>query len=315
VDVVVVAFNSGEQLRDCVEPLSRESSINVVVVDNASTDDTLSALEDLPVSVIALDENIGFGGGCNVGWESATAPYVLFLNPDARLPPEAVLRLADVLERTSAGAVAPRIVDPSGSLEWSIRCFPDVRSIYGQAIFAHRLFPGADWVDEVIRDPERYAREAPCDWASGACLLLRREMLEQLGGFDDGFFMYCEDVDLCRRLWDRGSSVVYTPTVVCTHVGGASSPRWRLMQVLVRSRIRYAQKHFDRGRAIAYRGGVVLNEFTHILIGRGFRGRLGHALALLASAGVRTALTEATSHTRSTPHEHNAPRGNRQINR
>jgi N-acetylglucosaminyl-diphospho-decaprenol L-rhamnosyltransferase len=272
VDVVVVAFNSGAQLRDCVEPLSREPAIRVVVVDNASTDGGVAAVQHLPV-----------GGGCNVGWRTAAAPYVLFLNPDARLPPEAVLRLADVMERTSAGAVAPRIVDPSGNLEWSVRRFPAVRSIYGQAIFAHRLFPSAEWADEPVRDPERYQREAPCDWASGACLLVRREMLEQIGGFDDGFFMYCEDVDLCRRLWDRGSSVVYTPTVVCTHAGGASSPRWRLMQVLARSRIRYAQKHFDRGRAIAYRSGVVVNEFTHVLVGRGLRGRLGHALALVAA--------------------------------
>jgi N-acetylglucosaminyl-diphospho-decaprenol L-rhamnosyltransferase len=285
VDVVVVAFNSGAELRECVEPLSREPSINVVVVDNASTDGGVAAVQDLPVTVVPLDENIGFGGGCNVGWRAAAAPYVLFLNPDARLPPEAVLCLADVLERTSAGAVGPRIVDPSGSLEWSIRRFPEVRSIYGQAIFAHRLFPSADWVDEPVRDPERYEREGPCDWASGACLLVRREMLEQLGGFDEGFFMYCEDVDLCRRVWDRGSAVVYTPTVVCTHAGGASSPRWRLMRVLVRSRIRYAQKHFGRGRAIAYRSGVVLNELTHVLIGRGFRGRLGHARALVDAIG------------------------------
>ena len=166
-------------------------------------------------------------------------------------------------------------------LEWSIRRFPEVRSIYGQAIFAHRLFPSADWVDEVIRDPERYEREAPCDWASGACLLVGREMLEQLGGFDDGFFMYCEDVDLCRGSGIAGSPVVYTPTVVCTHVGGASSPRWRLMRVLARSRIRYAQKHFDRGRAIAYRSGVALNALTHVFD----RARVSRTARARARAG------------------------------
>jgi hypothetical protein len=213
---------------------------------------------------------------------------VLFLNPDARMTPDDVLRLSTVLERTSAGAVAPRIVDESGALEWSLRRFPEVRSIYGQALFAHRLFPRAAWVDEVIRDRERYEREGPCDWASGACLLVRRESLERIGGFDERFFMYCEDVDLCRRLWDLRKPVIYTPEVGCTHAGGASAPRWRLFRVLVSSRIRYARKHFGLTRALTYRVGVALNAFTHLLAGRGLDRRLGHAWALLAAIGLNT---------------------------
>jgi GT2 family glycosyltransferase len=286
VDVIVVSYNSGDHLRACVEPLSRESSIRVVVVDNASLDDSVAGVGGLPVEVIQLHRNIGFGGACNVGWRGTAAAYVLFLNPDAQMTPEDVLRLAEVLEHTAAGAVAPRIIDESGELEWSLRRFPKVRSIYGQALFAHRLFPHADWVDEVIRDPKRYDTEAPCDWASGACLLVRRELLDEIDGFDERFFMYSEDVDLCRRLWDVDKPVLYTPTVVCTHAGGASAPRWRLLRVLAKSRIRYARKHFGSIRAIAYRAGVALSAFTHLLGGRGFRRRLGHACALLAAVGV-----------------------------
>lgn len=276
----MVSYNSSGRLRACVEPLSRDPSVRVIVVDNASQDDSVSVLSDLPVTVLALDENLGFGGGCNVGWRAVDAPYVLFLNPDAHMTPQHVLQLAATLDRTSAGAVAPRIVDPSGALEWSLRRFPEIRSIFGQALFAHRFFPDADWADEVIREPGRYEQEGPCDWASGACLLVRRDLLEQTGGFDEGFFMYCEDVDLCRRLWDIGRPVVYTPTVVCAHVGGASAARWRLVRVLARSRIRYAHKHFGRMRATTYRLGVGLNAFTHVLAGRGVHGRLGHARAL-----------------------------------
>jgi N-acetylglucosaminyl-diphospho-decaprenol L-rhamnosyltransferase len=279
-DVVVVSYNSGDRLRACVEPLSREQSIQVVVVDNASQDDSVEVVSGLPVTVVPLDRNLGFGGGCNVGWRAVGAPHVLFLNPDARITPEAALQLADVLERTSAGAVAPRIVDSSDALEWSLRRFPEVRSIYGQAVFAHRVFPNADWADEVIRDSGRYEQEGPCDWASGACLLVRRALLEQTEGFDEGFFMYCEDVDLCRRLWDAGQTVVYTPTVVCTHAGGASAPRWTLVRVLARSRIRYARKHYGRVRAMTYQVGVALNALTHVFAGRGIQGRLGHARAL-----------------------------------
>ena len=286
VDVIVVSYNSGDRLRAGIEPLSREPAIHVVVVDNASEDDSVAAVSDLPLTIVALKENLGFGGGCNAGWRSASAPYVLFLNPDAQMTPEDVIRLAAVLERTSAGAVAPRVVDESGALEWSLRRFPEVRSIYGQALFAHRLFPAAEWVDEVVREPRQYEREGLCDWASGACLLVRRTLLEQLTGFDEEFFMYCEDIDICRRIWNSGSSVVYTPTVACIHAGGASAPRWRLLPVLAESRIRYARKHFRRVRAIAYRVGVALNSLTHLIAGRGLRARIGHARALLANLGL-----------------------------
>jgi hypothetical protein len=201
-----------------------------------------------------------------------------------------VLRLSGVLDRTLAGAAAPRIVDTSGDLDWSLRRFPNVSSIFGQALFVHRLVPRAEWVDEVIRDPECYDHEGPCDWASGACLLVRRDALERLGGFDEGFFMYCEDVDVCRRLRDSGNLVFYTPDAVCTHVGGASAPRDSLVPELARSRIRYARKHFGRGPAAAYHIGVALNALTHVLAGRNSASRRGHAQALSAALrfGVQT---------------------------
>jgi N-acetylglucosaminyl-diphospho-decaprenol L-rhamnosyltransferase len=284
VDVIVVSYNSADQLRNCVGPLANESAIHVVVVDNASKDNSVSSVSDLPIRTIALEENLGFGAGCNVGWRAASADYVLFLNPDAQMSPDDVLRLADMLGSTSAGAIAPRIVDDAGELEWSLRRFPEVRSIFGQALFAHRLCPKANWVDEVIRDPRRYDRDGPCDWASGACLLVRRELLNRIDGFDEGFFMYCEDVDLCRRLWDDARSpVVYTAMITCTHRGGRSAPRWQLTETLTRSRIRYAEKHFGQYRAIGYRIGIALNALTHVLAGRGWNGRVGHAHALLAA--------------------------------
>ena len=286
VDVVVVSYNSAKWLRGCVEPLSGKPGIEVAVVDNASRDGSVASLSGLPIRVIELERNVGFASGCNVGWRATDSPAVLFLNPDARMQAEDVRSLAAVLERTSAGAVAPRIVDPAGSLEWSLRRFPAVRSIYGQALFAHRVFPQARWVDEVIRDPERYEREGTCDWASGACLMVDRGALERLDGFDEQFFLYREDVDLCRRLWDADYRVVFTPTVTCTHAGGGSAPRWSLMRVLAKSRIRYARKHFGRTRAGTYRAGVGLSAFTHMFISRGFRRRMGHVYAFLAVLGL-----------------------------
>jgi GT2 family glycosyltransferase len=286
VDVVVVSYNSVDWLRGCVEPLAGDPRIGVVVVDNASRDESVADVADLPIDLVPLDENVGFGSGCNVGWQRGDAPYVLFLNPDTAIDPERVLALADALERAGAGAVAPRIVGRRGELEWSLRRFPQVRSIFAQALFLHRLFTEASWADEVIRDPARYEHEAPCDWASGACLLVRRDLLTKIGGFDEGFFLYREDVDLCRRIWNADRAVVYTPAVECMHVGGASAPRWRLLGVLASSRIRYARKHFGRARAAAYHAGVAINAASHFVAGRGLTRRLGHLIALLAAFGL-----------------------------
>ena len=280
-DVVVVSYNNRDTLRRCVGGLAGAEGISVTVVDNASADGSLATIEDLPVRGVPLEQNLGFGAGCNAGWRQGSAPYVLFLNPDARIELDDLHRLAKVLEETGGGIAAPRIQREDGTLDWSLRRFPQVRSIYGQALFAHRFRPSACWVDDVIREPAAYETTHTCDWASGACLLVRRDLLEKLGGFDETFFMYCEDVDLCRRSWDSGDTVVYTPEAVCVHAGGASAPRSELIPVLARSRIRYARKHFDRRRALAYRAGVGLVGLSHVLFARSIRFRLGYARSLV----------------------------------
>jgi N-acetylglucosaminyl-diphospho-decaprenol L-rhamnosyltransferase len=286
VAVVVVSYNSERWLRTSVKPLAGSDELEVVVVDNGSTDRSVSSVADLPLEVVTLEENRGFASGCNVGYKRTRASYVLFLNPDARIGPEGIATMVEVIARTEAGAVAPRIVDEEGALEWSLRRFPTLRSIYAQALFAHRFFPSSRWADELVRDPEAYEEEAPCEWASGACLLVRRDVLDRIEGFDEGFFLYREDVDLCRRITDLGLRVVFTPAANCTHAGGRSAPRWKLLKVLAKSRIRYAHKHFGRLPASAYRFGVALSALTHLVLGRGLHRRVGHAFALLASIGL-----------------------------
>ena len=209
VDVVIVSFNSREKLRACVEPLAGLDGVSVAVVDNASPDRSLEVVADLPVRSIPLTSNAGFAHGCNVGARAGSAPYVLLLNPDTTIEVGALRRLVSVLESNPrAGAVAPRIVSPTGELHHSLRRFPRLRSTYSQAFFLHRFFPRALWADEMIRRDEEYARPGVHEWVSGACILLRRSLLEQLNGLDDGFFLYCEDTDLCLqdpRIRSRGA--------------------------------------------------------------------------------------------------------------
>jgi GT2 family glycosyltransferase len=290
VDVVVVSYNSRDELRGCVEPLTRIEDVYVIVVDNASSDGSLEVIDDLPLQRIALTQNGGFGHGCNAGWHAGRSPYVLFLNPDARIDSEALDRLVAVLERSpEVGAVAPRINHDDGTLDYSLRRFPRLRSTYARALFLHRIFPRAAWTDELIREPEVYAQPGTPDWVSGACILARRAVLEELGGFDEGFFMYCEDIDLCRRIQDAGHELCYEPTAVVTHIGGASAPRTSLLPVLSESRLRYAGKHLSAPAALLERLGIALEALTHVVVSSGGRAaRAGHGRAL------KVALTQST---------------------
>jgi N-acetylglucosaminyl-diphospho-decaprenol L-rhamnosyltransferase len=282
IDVIVVSYNSREHLRACVEPLASLGHVNVVVVDNASPDGSLDAVDGLPLTVIQNERNGGFAYGCNTGWRAGRAPNVLFLNPDARVDASALDALTAPLENDDRlGAVAPRIVHEDGSLDYSQRRYPRLRSTYAQALFLHRLFPHAPWTDEVVRDDEQYVRQGSPDWVSGAAVMVRRSVLEELGGFDERFFMYCEDTDLCKRVWDLGREIRYEPDATVMHVGGGSAPRASLLPVLATSRIRYARKHRSAVYAVLERVGVALGALTHLAVSRGGRAaRAGHARSL-----------------------------------
>ena len=135
-----------------------------------------------------------------------------------------------------------------------------MRSTFAQAFFLHRFFPQAVWSDELVRDRAAYERPGSPEWASGACLLIRRSEYDAIGGLDEGFFLYCEDMDVCKRLRDRGLDIRFEPAALCTHAGGASAPRAALLPVLAASRIRYARKH--RSRAVA----LLAVSYTHLTL-------------------------------------------------
>jgi GT2 family glycosyltransferase len=282
VDVVVVSYNSRDRLRACVEPLLDRPDTHVIVVDNASPDGSLDAVHGLSVTALQLERNGGFAHGVNAGWRAGSAPYVLLLNPDARIDASSLDVLARAFDRSpELGAVAPRIVDDDGATDWSQRRYPRLRSTFARALFLHRLFPRATWTDELIRDERAYAERGNPDWVSGACILLRREALERLDGLDEGFFMYAEDIDLCKRLRGAGYELLFEPAAVVEHEGGASTPRTSLLPVLAASRLRYAAKHRSRPAALLERVGIALEALTHVLVSRGgVAARRGHARAL-----------------------------------
>jgi GT2 family glycosyltransferase len=284
VDAVVVSYNSRDTLRACVEPLSRMPGVAVTVVDNDSPDDALATIADLPLNVIRSGRNGGFAFGCNLGTAAGSAPYVLLLNPDARIDAAALDALCAVLDGDPQVAIAgPRTLADDGSLHHTQRNYPRARSSWAQALFLHRVFKRARWADEVIWDAAAYERPAAPEWLAGSCLLARRSALEAIGGFDERFFLYCEDVDLCHRLRDAGHEVRYVPAAVAHHVGGASAPRGTTLPIYARSRVLYARKYYRRPLVAIERVGVAVGEATHaaVSVPRPAKAR-AHVLALRA---------------------------------
>ena len=281
VDAVVVTYNSARTIQGCLRALVDIPQIEAFVVDNASSDETVALASSLPVRVERLIENRGFSYGNNVGMRLGRAPFVLFLNPDATIDQESLRKLVDAFKDDETAIVAPRILNTDGSVSFSLRRFPRLRSTFAQALFLHRLFPRASWTDEVVRDVRAYEVSGSPDWVSGACMLVRREMLSRVGGWDSGFFLYGEDIDLCRRVRRAGGDICFVPDAIARHEGGASGPRAALMPVLAASRIRYAQKHQRPVVRELERLGVALGALTHLIVAPGgLAARGGHLRAL-----------------------------------
>jgi len=230
--VVIVNFNAGPLLAEGIAHVREARGIqswDVVVVDNASSDDSLVPLGEMPdVRVIRNDHNRGFGTACNQGAASSGAPWVLFLNPDCQLGPGVVERLIEEAEGLpTCVAIGPRIEDPDGTTQGSARGDPTLLAgVAGRTGWITRLLPSSGLVSRQVIWPDRLAAGASSmevDWLSGACLLVRRSAFDIVEGFDPGYFMYWEDADLCRRLRMRGGAIRYAPTVSVRHVVGQSS--------------------------------------------------------------------------------------------
>ena len=230
---ILVNYNAGGELARALRSIGDEMvgrSWEAFVVDNASSDGSASSAAEFAPVVRLLQNttNVGFARGVNQGVAASTAPLVLIMNPDCRLVAGAIPALRGVLGAHPACAiVGPRILNPDGSVQGSARGDPDMLTgLFGRTALLRRLAPFLRVakrnvvVDEAIRSGEE---SVAVDWLSGACMLARRTALEQVSGFDERFFLYWEDADLCRRLRARGHHVRYAPAATAIHRVGQSS--------------------------------------------------------------------------------------------
>jgi len=228
VAVVVVSFNTRDlTLAALASAFSSEGvAVEAWVVDNASTDGSPAAVrERFPAArVIELRENVGFGRANNHAFEQLDAPWVLLLNSDATLAePDGLARLVATLDRHPEAAVAgPRLQDPSGRLEHSARAFPSVLEELMRGSGLHPLLPAAARERTLAREQRDHQRAGPADWLTGACLLVRGDVLRDVGGFDPRIFLYGEELDWCWRVREAGWDIRLEPSVTVVHWRGAS---------------------------------------------------------------------------------------------
>jgi N-acetylglucosaminyl-diphospho-decaprenol L-rhamnosyltransferase len=277
------------------QALSSVVGLPTVVVDNGSQDDTVAFVrERFPGVVVVEEENRGLAAGWNRGLAEVDADHVLVLNADAWLEGDALAQMLDVAERhAGAGAVVPRLENLDGSLQRSVRGFPTAWRIATEYLYLRKLAPRSRALNAFYAAGFPHDEEREIEWAMGACMLLRRSALDDVGGFDERYFLFSEEVDWFRRAADRGWSCVFAPTARCVHVGGASHGG-RLFRENVRGHLRYLSLHegrraAERARRAMWAGTLLRGVF---LRGEG-RSRAREAARWLGSGDVEQLLDES----------------------
>lgn len=230
---ILVNYNAGPELERALRSIADEmsgQSWEGVVIDNASVDGSIATVCRFAgnVRLVRNDANVGFARGVNQGIGATTAPYVLIMNPDCRLMAGAIALLRGALDGDAQCAIAaPRILNLDGSVQGSARGDPDMLTgLFGRTAMLRKVLPFVSIAkrnivaDEAIRSGKE---SVVVDWVSGACMLARRDALDAVGGFDERFFLYWEDADLCRRLRGRGYHIRYVPGAAAIHRVGQSS--------------------------------------------------------------------------------------------
>jgi GT2 family glycosyltransferase len=267
VDVVIVNHNTRDLLRDCLRSVRCEAPREVVVVDNASSDGSAEMVHtEYPWAVLHSNKtNVGYGTAANQGIASCTAKYVLLLNADTLLPTGSLQALSTYLdEHPGAAVLGPRLVNMDGALQASCYPFPGTfRWIFDNDDIGFLFHCIPVLRNRFLRTwPHTHARVVP--WVKGAALALRREAFEDVSGFDESFFLYFEETDLCHRLKTVGWQTHFAPVTTITHIGGGSvGQRHADMTVqLAASNMLFCQRHYSPMRAI---GLAMIMKITMVM--------------------------------------------------
>lgn len=297
VAVVVVTHDSATVLPGCLESLRDGGAdgvdlTDVVVVDNASDDDTTElakSFDAVPVTVVQLLENAGYAAGLNAGVEVLRArppDAVMVVNPDCRLRPGTLATLAAALAVPGRGLLAPRLVNPDGSLQPTLRRLPTVSGALAEALVGGR-FADRLGVGELIFTEAPHSRPGPAAWVTGAALLMAWPLLESAGPWDEGFLLYSEETEYILRAADRGWATWYEPAAVVEHEGGESATRPALAALLTVNKVRLFRRRHGWFEGRAYAAAVLLGVSLRAVAGQRI-ARASVAALLLPSRRITT---------------------------
>ena len=252
--IIIVNWNTGQLLRECISSIvhtKRDGFMlrEVVVVDNGSTDDSLTGIDEpaIPFRIIRNVDNRGFAAACNQGAANVTADYLLFLNPDTRLFADTLKKPIEFMEQASGiGICGIQLVGEAGEFTTSAARFPTLRVMMGSVLGLNRILPNT--FPRHLMTALDLQRSQPVDQVIGAFFLIRRDLFCRCRGFDERFFVYFEEVDLSLRAKQFGYASYFFADAIAFHRGGGSSDQVRAARLFysLRSRLQFGRKHYSR---------------------------------------------------------------------
>ncbi|HUG64960.1 MAG TPA: glycosyltransferase family 2 protein [Gaiellaceae bacterium] len=290
VAAVVVTFDALPWIEQCLDSLR---GVEAVVVDNGSSDGTVAFVRERYAEVRVIEAvNRGLGAGWNIGIRETSSTYVLLLNADAWLTDGALAHLLDFADtRSRAAVVGPRLLNPDGTLQRSVRGYPSLWRLATEYLFLRKLAPGTSALNAFYAGGFDHDEVRGVEVVMGACMLLRRVAVEQVGYCDEDYFLFSEETDWCYRFREAGWEVLFFPGAECIHVRGASHSG-RLYRENLRGHLLFLSKH--RGPEVAERARRLLLASLRLrgLVFRGDRGRPYRDGAAWLASGHATALLE-----------------------
>jgi len=231
--IIIVNYHTKDFLASCLSTIYKAPPaypFELIVVDNASGDGARKLLSDKfpKVRIIGNNRNVGFAKANNQGLSKAKGEYILFLNPDIIPQPEAIDKLVKfMMQQKDAGCVGGKLLNPDGSLQFSCRRFPTFFNVFsGRRSLLNKLFPNNRISKSFLLTDLDYNKVQKVDWVMGACIMARKEVLERMGGFDEDYFLFVEDVDFCYRLRKANLFTYYLPDAQFFHFRGVSTDRF-----------------------------------------------------------------------------------------
>lgn len=237
VSIIILSYNTKSILQECLTSLFSkiDKKTEVIVIDNASSDDSVAMVKTLfpQVKVVANKENAGFAKGINLGATKATGEYLLFLNSDTTITTSLLTLERNFHSNPNIAVVGGQLLYPDGKKQRSFGSFYDLRSVTTMLVRGD--------TGEIRRQANTKPFEV--DWVSGGFMMVRRKMFEEIKGFDEHFFMYIEDMELCYRMKKKGYSIVFDPNVTVTHIGQGSSNRTFAIIHIYKGLLYFYKKH------------------------------------------------------------------------